>query len=175
MRQYDFTLKFTLGRPDADPESFIGPLMNEGCDDALIGIGKPGRIALDFTREANFADEAVISALADVKRAIPDAQFVEATPDFVGVPDIANLLGVSRQYIGKILKKNESEFPPPTHAGVRAIWHLETVLTWLVESRTKEIDESLLEISRVNMRCNHAREHSRLADDIPDTLMQAIR
>ncbi len=174
MGQYDFTLKFALGRPDADPESFIGSLMNEGCDDALIGIGKPGRIALDFTREANSADEAVISALADVKRAIPDAEFVEATPDFVGVSDIANLLGVSRQYIGKILKKNEREFPPPTHAGVRAIWHLETVLTWLVERQVREIDESLLEVSRVNMRCNHAKEHSRLANEIPDVLIQAV-
>ena len=60
--------------------------MNEGCDDALVGIGKPGRIALDFTREADSAEEAVISALSAVKRAIPDAEFVEATPDFVGVP-----------------------------------------------------------------------------------------
>jgi len=107
------SLKFALGRPDADPESFIESLMNEGCDDALIGIGKPGRIALDFAREANSAEEAVLSALADVKRAIPAAEFVEATPDFVGVPDIAKLLGVSRQYIGKILKKNEQEFPLP--------------------------------------------------------------
>jgi len=174
MEQYDFTLKFTLGRPDADPDTFIGSLMKEGCDDALIGIGRPGRIALDFTREANSAEEAVLSALSDVKRAIPDATFIEATPDFVGVPDIADLLGVSRQYIGKILKKNESEFPPPTHAGVRAIWHLETVLTWLVESQVREIDESLLEISRVNMQCNHAKEHSRLADEIPDILIQAV-
>ena len=148
--------------------------MKEGCDDALIGIGKPGRIALDFTREANSAEEAVLSALDDVKRAIPDATFIEATPDFVGVPDIADLLGVSRQYIGKILKKNEPEFPPPTHAVVRAIWHLETVLTWLVESDVREIDKTLLEISRVNMQCNHAKEHSRLVDEIPDILIQAV-
>jgi len=174
MKQYNFTLKFALGQQNADPESYIESLMNEGCDDALIGIGKPGRIALDFIREANSADEAVISALADVKRAIPDAEFVEATPDFVGVPDIANLLDVSRQYIGKILKNNETEFPLPIHAGVRAIWHLETVLTWLVERQVKEIDESLLEISRVNMQCNHAKERNRLVDEIPDKLIHAV-
>ena len=174
MGQYDFTLKFALARPDADPESFIDSLMKEGCDDALVGIGKLGRIALDFTREADSAEEAVISALGDVKRAIPDAQFVEATPDFVGVPDIANLLGVSRQYIGKILKKNKPAFPLPTHSGVRAIWHLETVLTWLVERQVREIDESLLEISRINMRCNYAKEHNRLAGEIPDALIQAV-
>jgi len=114
MGQYDFTLKFALGQQDADPESFIENLMNEGCDDALIGIGSPGRIALDFTREANSADEAVISALADVKRAIPDAEFIEAAPDFVGVPDIAKLLDVSRQAIGKLIDKYEPFVPPPS-------------------------------------------------------------
>ena len=174
MGQYDFTLKFALGQQGADPEAYIENLMNEGCDDALIGIGSLGRIALDFTREENSAEEAVISALADVKRAIPDAEFVEATPDFVGVPDIAKLLGVSRQYIGRILKKNEPDFPLPTHGGVREIWHLETFLTWLVERQVREIDESLLEVSRVNMRCNHAKEHSRLANEIPDVLIQAV-
>ena len=174
MGQYDFTLKFALARPDADPESFIESLMKEGCDDALIGIGSPGRIALDFTREAGSAEQAVMSALSDVKRAIPDATFIEAAPDFVGVPDIASLLGVSRQYIGKILNKNKPAFPLPTHSGIREIWHLETVLTWLVERQVREVDESLLEISRINMRCNYAKEHNRVADEIPDALIRAV-
>ena len=174
MRSYDFTLKFALGQKDAAPESFVGRLMNEGCDDALVGIGKPGRIALDFTREADSAEEAVISALSAVKRAIPDAEFVEATPDFVGVPDIAKLLDVSRQYIGKILKANGSDFPPPIHDGNRAIWHLEVVLRWLTERRMRKIDERLLEISRVNMHCNHAKEENQLAREIPDYLKDAV-
>ena len=174
MEQYDFTLKFALGQQGADPESYIENLMNEGCDDALIGIGSPGRIALDFTREADSAEQAVMSALSDVKRAIPDATFIEAAPDFVGVPDIASLLGVSRQAIRQMLEKYKPEIPLPTHSGVRVIWHLETVLTWLIKRQIKEIDDSLLEISRVNMRCNHAKEHSRLADEIPDTLIQAV-
>jgi len=174
MGEYDFTLKFALGRQEADPGSFIERLMQEGCDDALVGIGKPGRIALSFSREADSAEDAVIRALSDVKRAIPDAVFLEATPDFVGVPDIANLLGVSRQYIGKILKANESEFPPPIHDGKRAIWHLEAILRWLSERRVRDIDERLLEISRVNMHCNFAREENRLAREIPDHLREAL-
>lgn len=27
-------------------------LAEEGCDDALVGVGKPDRLALDFVREA---------------------------------------------------------------------------------------------------------------------------
>jgi hypothetical protein len=57
-----------------------------GCDDALVGIGQPGRIALNFTREADSAQQAFISALEDVRRAIPDAELIEAKPG-PGGPD----------------------------------------------------------------------------------------
>lgn len=50
-----------------------------GCDDALVGIGQPGRLALEFNREAADADEAVRSALADVRRAVPSAKLIEVS------------------------------------------------------------------------------------------------
>src|SRR5210317_1512390 len=99
MGPFNFTLRFALGAHDADPQLFVERLLAEGCDDALIGLGRPGRIALDFTREASSAADAILSALADVQRAIPEAKLVEATPDLVGLTDIANLLGFSRQYM----------------------------------------------------------------------------
>lgn len=170
MEQFDFTLKFALGRHDADPDAFVEPLMREGCDDALIGVGKPGRIALNFTREADSAEEAVISALSAVKRAIPDSRFIEATPDLVGVTDMANLLGFSRQNMRKILAKYGPDFPPPVHDGNRPIWHLETVLTWFTRKQAREIDSALLEISRVNMYCNYAREKGLLDQNLPEHL-----
>lgn len=63
-----------------------------GSDDALIGIGQSGRIALQFTRVAENAFEAVFGAVKDVKRAIPDAKLIEATPDLVGLSDIAEVI-----------------------------------------------------------------------------------
>lgn len=174
MEEYDFTLRFALGKHDDDPEAFLERLSKAGCDDALIGIGKPGRIALAFTREAASAEAAVISALADVKRVVSDAVFLEATPDYVGVPDIAEVLGVSRQYIGKIIKASEREFPPPIHDGARAMWHLEAILKWLTDCGMREVDEHLLKIARVNRQCNYARESARLGRDIPRNLKNAI-
>ena len=174
MAQYDFTLRFALGKHDDDPESVLERLLKAGCDDALIGIGKPGRIGLAFTREAASAEEAVISALSGVKRAIPDAVFLEATPDLVGVPDIADVLGVSRQYIGKVIKANEPGFPPPIHDGKRAIWHLDAILGWLSDREMREVDEHLLEIARVNRQCNYATEIARLGRDIPRKLKEAV-
>lgn len=47
-------------------------------------------------REVSNAREAVGSALADVRRAVPDAKLIEATPDLVGLTDVAELMGVSR-------------------------------------------------------------------------------
>ena len=162
MGQYDFTLRFALGRDDTDPELCVEKLLAEGCSDALIGLGLQGRIALDFTREASSADEAILSALSDVQRAIPDASLVEATPDLVGLTDIANLLGFSRQYMRKLAVRKGSGFPPPVHEGKSAIWHLATVLSWFSDSKIREFDAALLEVAHVNMQCNLVKEVARM-------------
>jgi hypothetical protein len=87
MKEYEFTLKFRLIDTSSNPDAYIEKLGIEGCDDALIGIGQSGRIALNFTLESSSAYDAIFSALEDVKRAIPNARLVEATPDFVGLTE----------------------------------------------------------------------------------------
>ena len=57
--------------PADDPEQYLDALDEAGCDDALIGIGDQGRLALDFTRQSTSAFEAISSAMLDVKKAIP--------------------------------------------------------------------------------------------------------
>ena len=66
--EYTFILKYQLAEHDSDPDVLVERLGSAGCDDALVGIGQPGRLALEFTREAENAQAAVRSALADVKR-----------------------------------------------------------------------------------------------------------
>jgi hypothetical protein len=174
MRQYDFTLRFAFGQPDADPEVFVERLMAEGCDDALIGLGQHGRIALNFTREATSAAEAILSALDDVQRAIPDAKLVEACPDLVGLTDIANMLGFSRQNMRKLMVSNRSDFPLPVYEGKLAIWHLSTVLSWFKERRTHEFDETLLEVAQTNRQCNLTREMAHLDPSISSRLRHLV-
>ena len=168
MGQYNFTLRFALGKHDADPNLFVDKLFEEGCDDALVGLGRLGHIALDFAREAPTADDAILSALADVQRAIPEARLVEATPDLVGLTDIANLLGFSRQYMRKLAVKKGTGFPLPIHEGKPAIWHLSTVLAWFSDSKNRDFDEALLEIARVNMQCNLIKEGAGLDRSMSD-------
>ena len=174
MGHYDFTLRFALGQFDADPEACLESLATEGCDDALIGLGNNGRIALNFTREAPSAYDAIVSALSEVRRAIPDAKLVEANPDLVGLTDIAELLGFTRQNMRMLMVRSGAEFPPPVHEGRPAVWHLSKVLLWLKEKQSHQFDESLLEISRISMQCNLLREMTELDPEISKRLRSIV-
>lgn len=161
MTHYDFTLKFAV--PDAlGMETLETRLFEEGCDDALIGLGQKGRLALEFSREAASAHEAITSAMADVKRAIPEARLIEAGPDLVGVTDIAELFAFSRQNMRKLLQSHLATFPLPLHEGRAALWHLAEVLEWFSTHQHKAVDEALHEVARVSMQANVAREARRL-------------
>lgn len=158
MTEYDFLLKFDLPDPDVDPQIFVDALYEAGCDDATVGSGQLGRVALNFTREAATAADAVSSAIADVKRAIPEAKLSEATPDLVGLTDIAEILGCSRQNIRKLAIGSRALFPSPIHEGSVALWHLAKVLQWFKAKGNYPIDDNLIEVSRVAMQVNIVRQ-----------------
>ena len=162
MNEYEFTLKFRLPRADIDPETTIDALADAGCDDATIGIGQRGRIALEFARTAPTAIEAVTSALRAVREAIPGAELVEASPDLVGLTDVADLLGCSRQNVRKLMLVNVQTFPLAVHEGSQALWHLRPVLEWIDTTQRRTPDRALLEIADVTMKLNIAKEVRRL-------------
>lgn len=67
------------------------------------------RIALELKREAESAQAALVSALGDIKGAIPSATPIEAAPDFVGSTDVADVIGVARQNMRKLMVSHESD------------------------------------------------------------------
>ncbi len=154
MKEYDFTLKFDLPDCDADPDMYVDALYEAGCDDATVGIGQKGRLGLNFIREADSALAAVSSAIRDVRKAVPGARLIEATPDLVGLTDIAEIVGCSRQNMRKLFLTHKAMFPSPVHEGSVALWHLAKVLHWLKNKGTYKIEEDLIEVSRVNMQIN---------------------
>lgn len=162
MTVYEFTLKFRLPDADTDAGQFVDALAEAGCDDALVGIGQPGRVALDFAREARSAFEAVASAIMDVRRAIPGAELVEASPDLVGISDVAELAGCSRQNIRKLIINHAATFPLAVHEGSPSVWHLANVLEWLAARNQRQVDGVLLELAETNMKVNIAREARRI-------------
>lgn len=69
--EFQLTYKLPSG---SDIDQVTTRLAEEGCTDALVGLGVDGQIALQFVREAATAEEALQSALRDVGRALPDAE-----------------------------------------------------------------------------------------------------
>lgn len=154
MKQYDFTLKYRLGNTDEAAEKHLEALAQSGCEDAVVGVGQNGRISLNFIRESESALDAIASAISNVQDAIPEAKLVEATPDFVGVTDIADLFGFSRQYMRKLIETKGASFPEPVHEGKPSLWHLSDILAWFRERESRNIESEIFEVSQINMQLN---------------------
>ncbi len=160
--EYTFTLKYQLADDEGDPDALVERLGEAGCDDALVGIGQPGRLALEFTREAADAGIAVRSALADVHSAVPSAKLIEVAPDLVGLTDVADIVGVSRQNMRKLMLAHPGSFPAPVHEGSASIWHLADVLAWLQARGNYSLAKDVLDVARVALQVNVAKEGRRL-------------
>ena len=171
MKTYDFQLKYSLPEDSQNSEILVEQLGEAGCTDALVGIGQTGRIAIQFNREAHSAFEAVLSAVKHVKQAIPEARLIEASPDLVGLSDIADLLGYSRQNIRKLMMNNLASFPTPVHESKMMLWHLSSILAWIKEGNRYQVDEQLQDIANTNMQLNIAKETMRVDPSIQKQLL----
>lgn len=162
MNEYAFTLKFALPETADGMDVLTGRLYEAGCDDALIGTGQPGRLALNFDRQATSAVDAVNSAMADVQRAVPGTELIEAGPDLVGLTDISELMGCSRQNMRKLMLAHRDTFPLPVHESRASLWHLVDILQWFKNNQNKDIDDGRLELTNVTMHLNIARANRHL-------------
>lgn len=171
--EYTFILKYQLAGDDSDPQVLVERLGEAGCDDALVGIGQPGRLALEFTREADSADAAVRSALADVRGAVPSARLIEVAPDLVGLSDVAEIVGVSRQNLRKLMLAHPGGFPAPVHEGSTSIWHLADVLTWL-QTRGYSLADEVLAVAQAALQVNVAKEGRRLPNRASEELADLV-
>lgn len=77
MISHTFTLRYQLTIDDANHNELVERLGEAGCTDALVGIGQPQCLALQFTRAAESLLDARKTANMDVKRAIPSATLLD--------------------------------------------------------------------------------------------------
>jgi len=155
--EYNFILKYQIDHGEDEGNSIAERLGAGGCDDALLGLGQPGRIALNFCRQAKSAENALLSALVDVKKALPAAILIEAAPDYVGLSDVADSVGVSRQNLRKLLLHHHASFPVPVHEGKTVMWHLSDMLQWLQQKMSYKVSESDLQLAQVTKQINLAK------------------
>ena len=168
MREYTFMLTFRLPDRNGDPKDCLDRLYEEGCDDASVGIGQAGRIGLDFTRAAQSAEDALGSAVNDVMRAIPGVVLIQAGPDFVGLTEMAEIFGFSRQNMrkyasGQIRTVGEA-FPEPVISGNPSLWHLAEIAAWLKLNTAHEPDAELVEVSKAAAKLNLETETRRVRE-----------
>lgn len=155
MKLYEFELIFSLPEAAGSDDDIVNALFEAGCDDAVAGIGKRGRIALGFSREATNAEQAMSSGRDQVCKAVPGAALIEAKPDLVNLSEIAEILGYTRQNMQKYAANpGKTAFPSPVHSGAPDIWHLHDVLSWLHGQKNVAVDEGLIETALAAARLN---------------------
>ena len=119
---------------DPQAEDFEERFYEMGCDDATISFQR-GRIIMEFGREAPSLDEALASALEDIRRAGATPLRVEPDP-LVSMSDIAARSGLTRAAISLYAKgERGADFPSPV-ARVTTdspLWLWSDVARWLAE------------------------------------------
>lgn len=70
---YRFVLKFQLPADSPHGDALVDALAEAGCEDAMLGMGVVGHLALEFDREADSVGVAVTSAIAAARKAVPGA------------------------------------------------------------------------------------------------------
>lgn len=161
MNEYDFTLKFVIPK-DLKTDDLSSQIFAGGCDDAIIGVGVAGRLALNFVRESNNATEAIRSALSDIKKVIPQAKLVEIGPDLVGLSDAGEQLNMSRQYLRKVRDQELEKFPLPVHEGNPSLWHLCHLLEYFRQEKLRDIPECEIELAKAAMTLNYEQQKRRV-------------
>ncbi|WAC75860.1 DNA-binding protein [Roseateles sp. SL47] len=173
--EFAFTLKYQLSRAEGHQREVVERLMDTGCGDALIRNSPPGRLSLAFHRAAESPDEALMSALKDIRSSLPAARLIEAGPDLVGLTDVAELVGVTRQNMRKLMLTHMASFPPPVHEGnASSVWHLSHVLAWMASRGGYVLDPSVVGMSRTAMQVNLIKEQQHLDRGDGEAVLRAL-
>ena len=81
---------------------------------------------------------------------------------------------MTRQNMRKLMMSHAKTFPAPIHEGSLAIWHLAPVLEWLSARPGYAIEQHLLDISRIAMQVNVAKESHRLEAPVGDRVRALV-
>lgn len=146
--------------PDLEDE-----LYEAGCSDALINT-KNGTVYLDFDRESESFEKAIISAIADVENAGINAKVTSVGPDnLVSISEIAKRANFTKQSISLFIqgKRGDNSFPSPIYrVGEKSpLWQWHNVAKWLYE-HNKINDKSLVDDANTIANINSVIE---LRDD----------
>lgn len=128
LNTYEFGLRYDVAKCQLSADAIDDRLYLAGCDDALVRHSKKGELLIEFLRAAPDAKSAFDFAHQQILQALPQAQLLEARPDYVGPTDIAQFFDVSRQRIQLLLKTKAIHVHPLTSVGNTQIFRLSKVI-----------------------------------------------
>lgn len=140
------TFEFSIIASGLDPEAedFGDRFYDAGCDDALVAYQK-GHIIIDFAREAHSINEAVASAIENVRAAGAVVDRIEPDP-LVSLADIAARTGLTRAAITNYFKGSRGKnFPAPV-AKVTSdspLWDWADVAHWMASNAKVPVELSI--------------------------------
>ncbi len=144
MKTHEFIL--VLQTPQGDYEQLENALFEAGCDDATLS-SRNGIVYLNFDREADDLESAVVSAIRQVEQTKLNLVVRRVEPsDLVTSAEIARRLGRSRQSVQQLIagSRGDGDFPLPV-AGVTAktmLWSWQDIMEWLI-NKDKLEDKSV--------------------------------
>lgn len=150
MSLFNFTL--TLSGVTSDTTGLEDALFSAGCDDALICFYGTAAY-LEFDRHGESLTQAVISAVSDIESSGIGARVESVDSTLLGLSDIAELTGLTRQSIA-LLKdgaRGSRQFPGPVQRvkGNSPLWRWCTVVDWLASEGRIPFDSPLIDNARV--------------------------
>lgn len=123
VKEFEFDLMIALPAGARDEDAMLDALFEAGCDDAIVGTGASGLVALGFIREGMDADAVITEAVGQALSGLPEgATLREVRPDLVSLADVAARLQVSRQALQK------REMPPPSLGGLYRVTEMVSYL-----------------------------------------------
>ncbi|MGA5655197.1 DNA-binding protein [Rahnella contaminans] len=157
MAPFNFTL--TLSGVTSDTEKLEDALFESGCDDALISFYGTS-VYLEFDRESTSFAKALLTAIRDIESAGLNARVESVDSALVGLSDIAELTGLTRQSVA-LLKdgsRGSRNFPNPVQRlkGNSPLWRWKSVVDWLVAEGRLPAGDHRVEGSRILENINLA-------------------
>ena len=156
LNMFQFTL--VLDGVDENTPDLEDKLYCANCDDALINF-RNGTVYLDFDREADSLENAIITAIKDVESSFVDVIVTHVAPDeFVSEADIAKRLHVKRQTVSlwvKGTRRQNMAFPKPIMklSEKSPLWRWFDVSKWLYKNeqiKDPQLVDNALLIENIN-------------------------
>ncbi|MDF1757330.1 MAG: hypothetical protein P1U74_03435 [Legionellaceae bacterium] len=134
---YQFTL--VLDGVDDETPNLEDALFKSGCDDALINY-KNGTVYLDFDRESDNLEHAIISAIKAVESTDLGVKIISVAPEhLVSLSDIAERVSISRQSVSLFVlgERGTKDFPKPVLkiANKSPLWRWSSVAEWFYQQK----------------------------------------